>query len=242
MNKKVLGILGALLGGFIFTIPWILVYIFGNMLFSILAAFIAYGVLMGYKKLGGEVNINTPKLVTIISIVVIMVTTLIIIPLCLLYKEGFVVSIHNLQVIYDYPEFRSAIIRDLIISVVFTILGISGVVNKLKSEVDPNFNTNKQNNNSEDISTVKAAFIKYNAMDKYNATSKENILREINNNISLFNRLKLQQIIKKSNGNYYFSEKAEKSVLHRFATLYLKVLAIMLIIMALVIAIMVISQ
>ena len=43
------GILGAIVGGAIATIPWILVYVYGEMMFSILAALIAAGELYGYK-------------------------------------------------------------------------------------------------------------------------------------------------------------------------------------------------
>ena len=37
------GILGAIVGGAIATIPWVLVYIYGEMMFSILAVLIAAG-------------------------------------------------------------------------------------------------------------------------------------------------------------------------------------------------------
>lgn len=233
MSKRFLGIIGALLGGFIFTIPWILVYVYGNMLFSILAAFIAFGALLGYKKLGGPVDKKTPVIIIIVSLIVIVVTTLIIIPLCLLYREGFIVNLHNLETIYNMPKFEEGIIRDLIVSIFFTILGISGVISNLKQEVDPNYvpvqNVNLANNQA-NIENVKKAFMKYHAMDKFSATSKENILIEINNDLKLFKQLKMQQIIKKYRGNYYFSEKAEKSLLYRFAILYLKIMGIIVII------------
>ncbi len=232
MNKRILGIIGALLGGFLFTIPWILLYVYGQMLFSVLAAFIAFGALLGYKKLGGAVDKKTPAIIIIVSLIVIIVTTLIIIPLCLLYREGYIVSWHNLEFIYNHDEFRNAMTHDLIISVIFTILGISGVISKLKQEVNPNYvstqNVNLANNQA-NIEKVKNAFLKYHAMDKFSATSKENILNEINNDIKVFNQLKMQQIIKKYRGNYYFSEKAEKSLLYRFAILYVKIMGIILI-------------
>ena len=36
-NNNLLGILGAVLGAFIGAIPWILVYVYGNLMFSFLA-------------------------------------------------------------------------------------------------------------------------------------------------------------------------------------------------------------
>lgn len=244
MSKRILGIIGALLGGFLFTIPWILLYVYGKMLFSILAAFIAFGALLGYKKFGGTVDKKTPIIIVIVSLIVIVVTTLIIIPLCLLYQNGFIVSWHNLEFIYNNLEFKEAIIHDLIISVFFTLLGISGVISKLKQEVDPNYVSVQANNianNQNNIEMVKQAFMKYHAMDKFNATSKENILGEINNDLRLFKQLKMQQIIKKYRGNYYFNEKAEKSLLYRFAILYLKIMGIIILLVAIVLLIMFIT-
>lgn len=233
MNKKIGGIAGAIVGGFLFTIPWILVYIFGNMLFSILASFIAYGALLGYKKIVGETDKNTPLIITIVSILVIIITTLIIIPLCLLYREGFSVDFDNLKIIYGITRFKEAIIHDLIISVFFTFLGISGVVSKLKSEVDPNYNKKLEivKNN---VEKIKSIFLKHNATDKFNTISIDKILLD-DNDKKLFKQLRCQQIIRKYKGNYFYSEKAEKSPLYRFSILYLKFLGILVLIVCLII-------
>lgn len=50
------GILGAIVGGAIATIPWVLVYIYGGMMFSILAALIAADELYGYKIAKGKIT------------------------------------------------------------------------------------------------------------------------------------------------------------------------------------------
>ena len=230
MNKRVLSYVGALLGGFLFTIPWILVYIYGEMLFSILATFIAYGALWGYKKFGGEINKDIKGVIISVSLIVITITTLIIIPLCLLYNEGYIVSFKNLKLIYSISEFKIIILRDLIVSIVFTIIGISGVISKLKSQVDEDVSNKKLG----ELEKVKIAFQKYNATNKYSAVDKYSILNLINNDKALFNRLLISQIIKKYHGKYYFSENAEKNTLYRFFSLYLKILAILIIIFILI--------
>ena len=43
------GIIGALIGGIIASIPWVLVYVYGNMMLSLLAVLIAAGEFYGYK-------------------------------------------------------------------------------------------------------------------------------------------------------------------------------------------------
>ena len=50
------GIIGALIGGIIGSIPWILVYVYGNMMFSALAIFIAAGEFLGYKLCRGKID------------------------------------------------------------------------------------------------------------------------------------------------------------------------------------------
>ena len=223
MNKRVLSYVGALLGGFLFTIPWILVYIYGQMLFSILATFIAYGALLGYKKFGGEINKDTKGVIISVSLIVITITTLITL-------ENKNPQRKNLKLIYSISEFKIIILRDLIVSIVFTIIGISGVISKLKSQVDEDVSNKKLG----ELEKVKIAFQKYNATNKYSAVDKYSILNLINNDKALFNRLLISQIIKKYHGKYYFSENAEKNTLYRFFSLYLKILAILIIIFILI--------
>lgn len=135
MKNYVLGILGACLGGFLFAIPWVLLYVYGEVILSLLAALIAFGALLGYKLCKGEVNNKTPLIITIVSLVVVVVTTLLVIPAWLIAKEGLPINDFTFRLLYNSEGFTSAIMRDLVISVVFTFLGISGVIRKLKQDV-----------------------------------------------------------------------------------------------------------
>lgn len=197
------------------------------MLFSALATFIAYGALLGYKKIAKSVDKSTPIIIIAVSLIIILITTLIIIPLCLLYKEGYIVNFDNLKIIYSIKDFKNAIFKDLIVSLIFTIIGISGIISKIKQEVNPSYELSKENS---DIECVKAAFKKYDAMNKYKTTSKENILILINNNNALFNKLVIQQIIRKYRGNYYFCEKSENNLMYRFSLIYVKIILFVIII------------
>ena len=125
-----MGIVGALLGGVVATIPWILLYIYGNMMLSILAFVIGYGALYGYKLFHGIVDKNTSWIITIVSLISVTVATLVVIPLWILHNQGYVISFENTM-----SAFKSAILRDFVISIVFTLLGISGVISKIKQEV-----------------------------------------------------------------------------------------------------------
>lgn len=135
MKNYVLGILGGLLGGFVATVPWVLMYVYGGYILSILATLIAIGFLFMYRKCKGPINKSTPWIIGISSVLIVVVTTLVIIPLLSLANEGFPATLKNLQILYQSKDYMSAITKDLIVSVIFTLLGIWGVISKLKQEV-----------------------------------------------------------------------------------------------------------
>ncbi len=98
-NKNYIALLGAVLGGLVASIPWILMYLFGNMILSPLATLIAAGAIFGYKLFKGEYFKQLPIFISVISVII--------------------VTLDNL----------------VVISLIFTILGISGVIKNLKNQV-----------------------------------------------------------------------------------------------------------
>ena len=216
-NKNyVTGIIGALIGGFIATIPWIIVYVYLNMMFSLLAILIAMGALKGYQIFKGKVDKKLPIIIVIVSLICITVSTLIVIPGLLLAKEGLTLSVDSIKMLYENSEFVSAIIRDYIISFIFTILGISGVIRSIRNQVSenktdeikatiaPNVIYELRNQN---LDKVKEAFISLNALDKDSAVCKEDVIKKLDfeNAVGYFNNFKLNGYIKKVNNKYYFS-------------------------------------
>ena len=237
--KMVKGIIGGLIGGILASVPWILLYVYGNMIYSLLAAIIAMGVNFGYRKLGGEVDKKLPTIITVLSLVSIVFVTLVIIPLLLLAKEGWAMSIPNLKFLYENTEFTAAIFKDLAWAILFTFMGIAGIVRKIKMEVSGE-DASKYKSPYEAaleaqkdlIAKVKAIFKKKKAMDKESAVGIDE-LSEITSEPELkriFNTLKIQQIVRKKSGKYYFSEKSETSAGTRFILLFSKIMVIMLII------------
>lgn len=235
-----LGTLGALIGAFVASIPWILMYVYGNMILSALAIIIAIGALMGYQIFKGTIDKKLPIIISVVSLLVIIVVTLAIIPMLLIIKDGYLPTIANFKLLYANSEFSSAIVHDLIFSVVFTVLGISGVVSNVNKKIKESdapltkikvsetlSNADTETDNSQVINNVKDIFVKYNAMDKAHGIDKETILmelQELENGKALFRTLKSQQVIRKYKGKYYFSEKAEKSTGYRFGLLFGKII------------------
>ena len=216
------GILGAIVGGVIATIPWILVYVYGEMMFSILAALIAAGELYGYKIAKGKINKKLPVILMVIALVIVTVTTLVIIPTLLIAKEGIAVNLTNISRLYENSEFATAMMKDFIISLIFTILGASIVTANIKKQLENNdgqdvklnFNNKEKANEIKKatIELIKPIFIKYEATEQGKAMLKDEVIAEIDDKRKAkysFNYLKQMGIIKKYKGKYYYSEDDE---------------------------------
>ena len=134
MKKNYLqGFIGALLGAIVCTLPWILLYVYFNFLFSVLGAIIGFGAYKAYKMFGGKDGSKTALIIIITSLLAITFATFVIIPLWLVAKEGYGFNFDYLRLLYSNGDFVSGIVRDYVISLIFTLLGISGIIKKIKS-------------------------------------------------------------------------------------------------------------
>lgn len=217
------GILGAILGGAIATIPWILVYIYGNMMLSILAVLIAAGEFYGYKLLKGKVTKALPAIIMVIAVVIVSIATLVVIPAIMLNNQGIHVSISTIKSLYANQTFSSAIFHDFAMSVVFTILGASVITANIRKQIQ---NGNDEEikldlNNTEElakikkdsIEKIKPIFEKFNSFDKEHGVEKAELLAEVNEKPELktaFNYLKSFGIVKTSKGRFYYSVENEE--------------------------------
>ena len=138
------GVIGAIVGGFIGAVPWILAYIYGNMMIAILAIFIAGGAYFGYKLCKGKVTKKLPIIIMLISIIIVAITSLLIIPIILIHTEGLNVSIDTIKYLYQNSEFEAGIIRDTVIAVVFTVIGGGVIRAKIKQELAEGTINNKE--------------------------------------------------------------------------------------------------
>lgn len=238
------GIIGAIIGGLIATIPWVLAYVYGGMMLSILAALIAAGEFYGYKICKGKINKSLPSIIMILAIIIVTIVTLVIIPGLLIQKEGINVSLINIQRLYQNEEFATAIMKDFVISIIFTILGASIITANIKKQlVDSDGKDIKLDlNNTEEvmkakkeaIELIKPVFTKYVATSQEKAMMKEEVLAEIEdtNANQKFNYLKQLGIIKKYKGKYYYLEENEdKQTEHKKMATWKKVFLVIVIIL-----------
>lgn len=133
-NNYVLGVLGAVLGGLIASIPWIIMYVYLEILWSFMALIIGYGAFIGYKTFKGKMDIKVPYIIGIVSILIVIFVTLYVIPCLLIVKEGITPTSEVIAFLYRDTEFKSAIIKDLLFALLFTVLGVSGIFKTLKAQ------------------------------------------------------------------------------------------------------------
>lgn len=199
MNKKIKGIIGALLGALIFSIPWVIVYVYLNYILSILSLLIAYGSLLFYKLFGGVITKKTSVLITISSLLAITISTFLIMPILLIAKEGNGLDLSYLEVLYASKEFTKAITHDYIISVIFTFLGIGGIIANINKVAYTNKIDTSSANSEEDITKapleeqikyIKKIYEKYDAFSKEKAVPSNIITLDLSNKVSLFYKMK----------------------------------------------------
>ena len=211
MKKNVLAMIGAMLGGLVATLPWVLVYVYGNMMYSILAIFVAMGALFGYQLFKGEINKNLPIKIMVVSLLSITIATLVIIPCLLLTHEGAAVTINNFKYLYSDSDFIGGIITDYIVSVLFTLLGISGVIKSIKNQVANNSDKIKidlrNGNNKKDRMLIKKILLDKGAIDSNSAYifSDEDKI----NNDTLNILLTSGEVVRVDDDKYYYDSKKE---------------------------------
>jgi len=211
MKKNVLAMIGAMLGGLAATLPWVLVYVYGNMMYSILAIFVAMGALFGYQLFKGEINKNLPIKIMVVSLLSITIATLVIIPCLLLAHEGAAVTINNFKYLYSDSDFIGGIITDYIVSVLFTLLGISGVIKSIKNQVANNSDKIKidlrNGNNKKDRMLIKKILLDKGAIDNNSAYvfSDEDKI----NNDTLNILLTSGEVVRVDDDKYYYDSKKE---------------------------------
>ena len=154
-----------------------------------------------------------------------------------------------IQRLYQNNSFSTAIIKDYVISVIFTVLGASIITANIKKQLEKNDGKEIKLdlNNTEEITKIKKdaidlikpIFIKYNAVEKNKGMMKEEVLAELQDEKAkqTFNYLKRLGIIKKYKGKFYYSEVSEENQINPKKGTIIKKVSIILITILLVLSI-----
>ncbi len=217
-GSYITGFIGLIIGGLIATIPWILVYVYGNMIFSILSVLIAVGEFYGYTIFKGKPTKKLPIIIIVIAVLIVALTSLVIIPAFLIMKGGLTVSIASIKSLYASETFTSAILKDTGVAIVFTLFGAGAMSSYIKNKMN-NANTialNKdeiEKSKNEAIKKVKPIFKKFNALSAEHGIKADELNAEIMEKAELKEQLELLKklkIVKKSKAKFFYDEEMEK--------------------------------
>lgn len=219
-----LGILGAILGGLIISVPLAFGYIYSELLFLLaITVFMAGFEFYGYKWFKGKINNKLPIILLIVTIINILIMSLILVPLALLIKSNLPISLETIKNLYNNNKILIKMVQDCLISLVFAVFGVYIVALIIKRKILLNVsnidlfssdNKEKQEFKEKAITVLKSKFEKYNATQKEKTITKEELLADLKGKDlnEYFNYLKQLNIIKKYKGKYYYSEDSESNI------------------------------
>lgn len=235
-NKKqrkgsyILGTLGAILGGMVGILPWIIRYIFAKENFvlttisTLFAAFIPLGAYLGYKLFRGRIGKPCRGIITIVSLLIIILVTNIICPLILLYESSYYVNLENLIGLYtdENINVRRMLMGDFIGGLSITILGI---VITIKLFINKNLQNILEEERKarhkkvvgklkEQDDLIKRACIDLNCMSKEKSVKKDVIIEQLKIVYNIkprkakvyFKNCKINKLLRKYKGKYYYDE------------------------------------
>ena len=257
-NKYVIGTIGALIGAIIGSVPWILSYVFANMIYAILSVVIAVCAFYGYKLTKAKIDKKLPVILSVVSFIAITITMLVAIPLIYMAKEEVPLSSENFIVIYQIEEVTSVILTDYVISLIFCVLVIGCIVYNLNKQIrhgvqDKNIRIITQSVENEmfskeDIERAREVFERNDALSKKHTITKELIVEDLQREFGqekgskIFEYLKIEGVIKKKSNKYYFSEKAQNSPYYRYEFTNIKIFIIVVIIAVAIAALMYLTK
>lgn len=234
-ESYITGTIGAVIGGLVASIPWVLTYSFANMIVAVLATLIAGGAFLGYKLFKGKIGKGIPVIITIVSIITVTVVTLVICPMIFLAREELEISIYNLEMIYSISEMKNAIIQDLIMSLVFTVIGIAAIVRSISIQIKGGASTERIQFNTNAMieqevkevkgrcEVIKKVCTSLNCTNKENTVTKQEIINELEMTYNIerkkvkqyFATATLAKLLKKYKGKYYYDETDEQNKIDR---------------------------
>lgn len=126
-----LGFIGALIGGIVCSIPWIIVQVFLNRIASVLAALIGVGALKAYYMFKGKLGRGTRWIIalcTLISVVFAQFGGIAI----EMVQNDIPLQYKNFMLLFSFPEVTRSFMANLALSLFMAFLGIIGLFLELK--------------------------------------------------------------------------------------------------------------
>ena len=207
--KKISKYFTGILGGLIFSIPWLLVYVFFNLSVGYLDCLIVFGIILGYKLVNKDIYNDTKARIYLIisSCLIALLNVLVLMPIIVMIKKGAGVTLESFKVLYTNKEFLSAVVLDVILALLMVLapsIFFPVDFKNIKSD-KPDIQTF--------IDELEKIFNKHGATTKETAISKKIIKDDISNlEISKFKKSFYMDTIKSgyikaTKGKWYFEPK-----------------------------------
>ena len=147
MNKKsyVSGIIGGLIVGISSIIIVIITNIFVSKVSPFLTITIPFSIFFGYELFKGTISKKALIKIMIISIIYLLITSLVIVPLVDMKQVGIALSLDNFKLVYASSDTREAIMNNALVSFVFNIIGDIIVFVIMNGDIKNNNNSNSNN-------------------------------------------------------------------------------------------------
>lgn len=229
-GSYITGTIGALFGGIVILIPWIIRYLFARrnfpttLLSMLCTILLPFGTFLGYKIFNGKIRKPCLKINALVSIVLIILFTLILCPIALIIEAEYPVNFENWISLFSdlRADVRSLILEDSIAGIVLTIIGIIASNIVIKKQVEKlltveeirDLKERPKEQLKEKAEILKKTCVTLNCMNKENAKKKKIIVRELKNTYSLkrrkakqyFSVCKIAKFLKRYRGKYYYDE------------------------------------
>ncbi len=124
------GFIGALVGGLVATLPWILVQHFTGFLASALGLLIGMGAYKGYKIFGGRDGKATLWMVIFVVIISVLFSQVVMLGIAM-FQNDIPLVFENFIILLGDGELQRALLGDLAIGYIMAALGVSGIVRRL---------------------------------------------------------------------------------------------------------------
>ncbi len=233
-------VLGAVVGGIIGTLPWVLCYVYADMMYSILSVLIPICAFKGFQICKGKVDRKLLIILGLISFAMITLATLVVIPHLLLIQQYGKTSVEMFNALYGMSQFKEAIVHDYIFSLLFTILGAGSIIANMKKSMDNGDEkitwTNSVNAPHEDeINEVKSVFKSKQAMSKEHTISKAELMSELKDRDDVLKFLMARGIVVRKKDQYYYREEVEANPGKRMLKIFAITFGITILVVALIV-------
>ena len=120
MLKYIIGILG----GMMFSLPWLLVSTYFNISFGYLSFLIVIGIILGYKIVNKDIynDIKTRSYLALSSILIALLNLLLIIPLIVMLKNGIYNVKEFFKLLYSSKQYINSLLLNITVTFCMTLI------------------------------------------------------------------------------------------------------------------------